>query len=62
MNKKQVLRSGHDRELTFICRKWNDHFAQPIINYLKEHIRIQEIYPNSSIGIGETIYKERLFG
>ena len=50
MNKKQVLKSGHDIELTFICQKGNDHFAQPIINYLKKHIRIQEIYPNSSIG------------
>jgi len=47
---KQVLKSSNDIELTFICRKGNDHFAQPIINYIKQHIQIQEIYPNSSIG------------
>ncbi|SVB27285.1 uncharacterized protein METZ01_LOCUS180139, partial [marine metagenome] len=50
MNRKIIQKSGHDIELTFICRKRNDQFAQPIINFLKKHIQIQEIYPNSSFG------------
>ncbi len=50
MNRKIIQKSGNDIELTFICRKRNDQFAQPIINFLKKHIQIQEIYPNSSFG------------
>tara|TARA_B110001454_G_scaffold219127_2_gene250208 strand:+ start:2405 stop:3427 length:1023 start_codon:yes stop_codon:yes gene_type:complete len=50
MNKKLLRKYEHKVDLTFICRKGNAHFAQPIIKYLKKYIPVQEIYPNSSIG------------
>ena len=47
-------------DITFICQKGNNHFAQPIIKYLKKHIRVQEMYPNSSFGFWRNNIKGKI--
>ena len=56
----KVLSKKPNFDLTFICRKGEDHFAQPIIKYQKKHIRVQEMYPNSSFGFWRNNIKGKI--
>jgi glycosyltransferase involved in cell wall biosynthesis len=44
-----LKKNNYEYDITFICRKGECHFAQPILNELEKKYKIQYIFPNHKI-------------